>query len=113
MARRAKGSRYEGGTHVPFVIAGADVVAGGRSVDTVVHVADLFATLIELGGGRVPSTGVDSRSLVPFLRNELFGDGDGLVLVESDWLQRGQATGRAVRDARYKLIEMNQSVVGF
>ena len=113
IARRAKGSLYEGGTHVPFVIAGADVVAGGRSVDTVVHVADLFATLIELGGGRVPSTGVDSRSLVPFLRNELFGDGDGLVLVESDWLQRGQATGRAVRDARYKLIEMNQSVVGF
>jgi len=107
IARRAKGSLFEGGTHVPFVMWGADVVEGGRSVDAVVHCVDLFATLIELGGGRVPFSGVDSRSLVPLITNDVAVWEAGTVYTASDMLQAGNATGRALRSERYTFIEIN------
>ena len=107
IVRRAKGSLFEGGTHVPFVMWGADV-EGGRTVDAVVHGVDLFATLIELGGGRVPFSGVDSRSLVPLMKNELAGWKADSVFIASDMLQGGNATGRALRGERFAVIEINE-----
>ncbi|VGO15681.1 Arylsulfatase [Pontiella desulfatans] len=104
IAGRAKGSLYEGGTHVPFFIWGADVADGGRTNDSVVHVADLFATIIELAGGVPPETGADSRSLVPILDNGTFAPAEDSVLVETDNLVPGGGSGRGIRSGSYKLI---------
>lgn len=97
---RAKGSVYEGGTHVPFIITGASVTNGDRDTMEVVHCVDLFATILELAGGTVPDSAADSRSLLPILADQNFVPTEDCVLVETD-----NAGGkRAIRNADYKLI---------
>jgi len=109
-AGRAKGSLYEGGTHVPFLIYGADVVNGGRTNDSVVHCADLFATILELAGGTMPAIGgEDSRSLVPIIKDQAFLPEDDRILMETDILFGGTTSGRAIRDSQYKLIRIEGS----
>ena len=104
---RAKGSLYEGGTRVPMIIAGPDVVNGGRTNDAVVHCVDLFATIIELAGGTVPAgAGEDSRSLAPILEDAAFNPAEDCILVESDDLPGAADFGRAIRNATYKLIRI-------
>ena len=44
---RIKGSSYEGGLAVPLIVAGPGVAAGAEC-DRLVHVTDLFATIVEL-----------------------------------------------------------------
>ncbi len=113
ISQRAKGSLYEGGTHVPFLIYGADVVDGGRTNDSVVHCADLFATIIELAGGIPPASGTDSRSLVPILENQIFQPSEDCILVETDSLPGSGNAGRAIRDSLYKLIRVDGVDNGF
>ncbi len=104
---RAKGSLYEGGTHVPMMIVGPSVVNTGRTNESAVHCADLFATMIELAGGTVPSgAGDDSRSLVPILENKNFQPLEDCILMESDDLLGSTTSGRAIRDNQYKLIRI-------
>jgi arylsulfatase A-like enzyme len=55
---RSKHTVYEGGIRVPLIVAGPHVAAPGRS-DALVHVVDVFTTLMEIGG--VPLTDVGSR----------------------------------------------------
>jgi arylsulfatase B len=47
--RRGKGSTYEGGVNVPFVVMGPGIAAGMDN-PALVHTADLFPTLVELAG---------------------------------------------------------------
>lgn len=104
--RRAKGSLYEGGTHVPMIVAGDAVVNGGRTSDAVVHCVDLFATMIELAGGTAPE-GVDSRSLVSILQNQTFTPAETAIFLGSDNLNVGSTgVGRAIIDPPYKLIRV-------
>ena len=70
----AKGSLYEGGVRVPFLINGPDIVSPGRESTAPVHAVDLFSTILALAGinesTAVPgSVTIDSRSLVPILQN--------------------------------------------
>lgn len=100
---RAKGSVYEGGVNVPFIVRGPGVVRGESQ--GLVSVVDLFATFTELGGATAP-TGVDSVSLVPYFRNP---DAAVRELVYSETFEPngpGPYTrhDRTVRNARYKLI---------
>ena len=76
----AKGSVYEGGVNVPFIIADGHalhesgvsgtgtgrVVSPGRVSTALVQTVDLFATIAAIGGADA-STGIDSVSLVPLL----------------------------------------------
>lgn len=102
-ANHAKGSLFEGGINVPFIVRGPGVRRG--ECDALVSVVDLHATFAELG--RVRSTAEDSVSLVPYFQQP------GLAL--RDWVYselfspNGGAPPfasheRAIRDARYKLI---------
>ncbi|MDE0739430.1 MAG: sulfatase-like hydrolase/transferase, partial [Planctomycetota bacterium] len=112
-SRSGKGSLYEGGIHVPLVIAGPSVVDGGREVEGLVDLTDIYATVIELAGGDMDSTvpagvEVDSVSLVPYLVEpqaedlrpwaftQLFGDGGRPGNMNT--------RGHTIRDGRYKLI---------
>ncbi len=110
IAGRAKDSLYEGGVRVPFIIAGPDIASPGRTSSEVVHVVDIFASVLEIAGVDVasalpPGLPNDSRSLVPILRNELFTPAEAAVLMEdSGATPAGSLTGRAARLAQYKLI---------
>ena len=93
----AKGSLNEGGIHVPFFAAGPDVYQTGTS-DKLVHVSDLFATILDLTESEIPA-GLDlnSESLVPIFNGtdtadreiiaEVFNQGpnDGRALIMDDW----------------------------
>ncbi len=72
---RAKGSIYQPGITVPFIISGPSVRNQGRVSTALVNTQDLFATIVELTGftnwrSQIPTNKpVDSKSLVPILQN--------------------------------------------
>lgn len=93
----AKGSLNEGGIHVPFFAHGPAVRQSGTS-DKLVHVVDLFSTVLDLTG--VDQSGgldVHSESIVPIFDGtdtadrciiaEKFGinDFDGRSLIMDEW----------------------------
>jgi len=97
----AKGNLGEGGIHVPFFATGPDVFQTGKT-DKLVHVADLFSTVLDLTGVDAAATAdIDhnSNSLVPIFQgidtasrciiSEKFGDnnGNGRALISSNWPQ--------------------------
>lgn len=85
---KAKGTTFERGTRVPFVVAGMAVNAPGRSESELVHVVDIWATLIELGSGSIPGGlpyNVSSVSLGPVLASQAHLPLHDFVLVGSRW----------------------------
>jgi len=70
----AKGSLFEGGTHVPLFAAGPDIHISGTS-DKLVHCVDLYSTILELANispsAATAGITIDSNSLVP-----IFNDSD-------------------------------------
>lgn len=68
--RSGKGSLYEGGTRVPFIVRWPGRVPPGAVCDVpAVHV-DIYPTLVELGGGRLPAKQIfDGESLAPLFRD--------------------------------------------
>ena len=105
----AKGSLYNGGIHVPFMIAGPGVASGAVS-DALVNSADLFATLLELAGidsaEAVPEgITVDSVSLVPYLSDPGRESIRQWVYADSFTTDAGlESGGYTMRNQRYKLL---------
>ncbi|MBI5691325.1 MAG: sulfatase [Verrucomicrobia bacterium] len=68
--RSGKGSLYEGGTRVPFIVRWpGQVKAGAVCAVPTIHV-DIYPTLVGIAGGRMPTTQVfDGESLVPLMRD--------------------------------------------
>ncbi len=52
--RNQKGTLYEGGIRVPFMVKWPGVVKPASISDEMVTSADLFSTIIEMGGGKLP-----------------------------------------------------------
>lgn len=75
-ADRAKGTIYDYGVRVPFIISGPSVLNPGRVSDALVNTVDLFATILELFGyvdwpSQIPSnTPIDSKSILPILKDQ-------------------------------------------
>ena len=68
----AKDTLYQGGIHVPMVIAGPDVTTCGTS-HKLVHCVDLFSTILDLAGINVETATasvdtIDSQSLLPVIK---------------------------------------------
>ncbi|MGJ8724688.1 MAG: sulfatase-like hydrolase/transferase [Roseibacillus sp.] len=97
----AKGSLNEGGIHVPFFATGPDIIQTGTT-DTMVHVVDLFSTILDLTGVNVATAtaGIDilSQSIVPIFQGSDMSDRcivsekfnlnaatDGRALMMDDW----------------------------
>jgi len=105
-----KPSLYQGGVHVPLVIAGPSVVDGGRRNDDLVDLVDVMPTVLELAAVDIRDTQPADKPL----------DGMSLlnVLIDPDathhrewsmseiWGPRGRydETGQTVTDGSYKLI---------
>jgi arylsulfatase B len=98
---RAKFTVYEGGVHVPLVVAGRGVTRAGQREDALVNGVDLFATIAQLAG--VPDAVMhDGVSFTDALTNPDF-DGRDHIYTEYHDTDRGGSW--AVRDRRYKLIK--------
>ncbi len=107
----AKGSVYQGGVTVPFIISGPDVVNPNRTSDALVNTADIFSTVLELFGdtnwqSQIPTTVVDSKSLLPIILNT--------ATVARPWefsevFKNPALTtdGKAIRNQDYKLIKFD------
>jgi arylsulfatase B len=105
----SKGSLYQGGIAVPFIISGPDVIDPNRTSNALVNTVDLFATIQELFGNtnwqsQIPTTIVDSKSIMPILSNTVtsirpwaFSEIFRVTPVASD--------GKAIRNLEYKLIK--------
>ena len=68
--RSGKGSLYEGGTRVPFIVRWPGQIKPGAASDVPgIHV-DMYPTLVALAGGKMPESQVfDGESLVPLMRD--------------------------------------------
>ncbi len=108
--KRAKGTVYQGGVHVPLVVAGSGVRGANREAKGLANAVDLFPTILELAGMdpaiAVPAAvRTDGISLVPYLQNRpqprprtwSFAE-EFTLTYDGDWQ-------RAIRDSDHVLIE--------
>jgi arylsulfatase A len=66
-----KNSVTDGGTHVPMIVWGPDVVPKGRVCDDLVDVVDLFPTFCEMGGAQIPTQlMLSGHSLLPQIHGQ-------------------------------------------
>ncbi len=108
--RSMKGSPYQGGTRVPAFFRWRGRLARGVDVDMLTAHVDLFPTLAEIAGAKVPpSIQLDGRSLVPLLRDARANWPDRYVFVHKGRWARGKAAEAkyadcAVRNERFRLV---------
>jgi arylsulfatase A-like enzyme len=68
--RGGKGTLYEGGLRVPFIVRWPGVVPAGTTSDVPVAHVDIYPTLLTLAGGTPPASHrLDGVSFAPILRN--------------------------------------------
>lgn len=107
----SKGTIYQGGVNVPFIISGPDVVNPNRTSDALVNTVDLFATILELFGdtnwqSRIPTTIVDSKSLLPIIKNTA-STIKTAAFTEIFKTSVTPADGKTMRNADYKLLKFD------
>lgn len=67
--RSGKGSLYEGGTRVPFIVRWPGAAKPGTTCDVPATHVDIFPTFLALSGGQKPKQTLDGESLVPLFRD--------------------------------------------
>lgn len=109
---KAKGTIYEYGVHVPFVISGPSVVNPNRYSNALVSTPDLFATALELMGVSdwhsyiVPTKPTDAVSIVPIVKNQ------ASQIRNWDFTELFTPTptindGKTIRNLTYKLLNFD------
>lgn len=109
---KAKGTIYQYGVHVPFIVAGPSVVNQGRVSDALINTTDIFATVLDLfkytaWPTQIPSSKpIDSKSLFPIIKNT--------ATTVRPWsfceifkLTTDSADGKAMRNIDYKLLRFD------
>lgn len=101
--RRGKGSIYEGGVRVPYLVSWPTHLSAGTIDERPVSTLDVFATALGVAGVAMPTDKkYDSVDLMPFLRGEksgtpherLFWGDDGRYAVrEGKWKMVGSTNG--------------------
>ncbi|RMF36933.1 MAG: N-acetylgalactosamine 6-sulfate sulfatase (GALNS) [Planctomycetota bacterium] len=103
--RGGKGSLYEGGLRIPFLVRWPGRIEPGRVSDLLCYQCDVFPTLAELTGGRAPAD-VDGLSILP----ELLGPAAvGRQQPQHDHLYWEYRDQRAVRMGNWKGIRTKPS----
>ena len=102
--RSEKGSLYEGGIRVPFIVRWPGAAAPGITSDALVTSIDLFPTFVELAGGRMPvGQAFDGTSLVPLLRGSAQAPGRAIFFHYPHY--HHSVPAGAIRQGYFKLIE--------
>ncbi len=100
----SKHDNYEQATRIPLIVSAPGVTKPGtRAANALVETVDIYPTLAELAGLPAPQVpqGMDGKSFVPVLRDPMLSTRDYIFHV----YPRGERIGRAVRTARYRLVE--------
>jgi iduronate 2-sulfatase len=104
-----KHTNYEEANHIPLLIVAPGVTQPGTRTNAMTETVDLYPTLAELAGLPAPQVPqpIDGRSLVPVLRDPAATVKDHIVHVypRTAPARGGELLGRAVRTARYRLVE--------
>jgi arylsulfatase A-like enzyme len=96
--RAGKGTVYEGGVRVPFLISWPGKIAAGKTDDRPVSSVDVFATSLAVAGAPMPTDKkYDSVNLLPYLTGEKTG-----APHERLFWRNGEL--RAVREGNWKLV---------
>lgn len=109
---KVKGTVYQYGVHVPFIVAGPSIVQPNRASDALVNTADIFATTLELMGyanwkSQINvSQPVDSKSFLPILKNTTTKTRDW-TFTEIFKLEHDDKEAKAMRNEEYKLIQFD------
>jgi arylsulfatase A-like enzyme len=108
---RGKNTLYEGGIHVPLVIAGPAVANPNRTNATPANMVDVYATILEMAGinsaATIPTNNpIDGQSLLPVLQT------NNLTLPRYGFSEQfgtnnptAANAGRTLANTRYKLID--------
>ncbi len=103
--RGAKGSVFEGGIRVPFVIGFSDRLKAGTTYDQPVSSLDVMATALAAAGIKMPTDKVyDSVDLLPYLT----GEKQGAPHQRLFW-RAGQGKVAAVREGDWKLLKLEEN----
>ena len=92
-----KSTLYEGGVHVPLIVAGAGVDRRGENEDALINASDLYATILESAGLDLPGGIYNSLSFEPLLR--------GTEADKRDYLYAELGEDWTIRNRQYKLIQ--------
>ncbi len=106
-----KGTPHEGGTHVPAFFHWKGQIAQGVDASQLTAHIDLFPTLAELAGAKLPTGGqVEGRSLVPILKDPQAEWADRYLFTHRGRWKKGDDPDKskykacAVRNTRFRLI---------
>jgi arylsulfatase A-like enzyme len=97
---KTKFTVYEGGIHVPMIIAGDGVTQMGAREDALINITDLFATIAEMAGVDEVSQ-PDSVSFMDALTNPSFV---GRKYAYSEFRFDDGSTAWTARNFQYKMI---------
>lgn len=115
---QAKGTVYQYGVHVPFIVSGPSVINGGRKSDALINTVDIFATIQELygnmnWGSQIPTNKpVDSKSALPILKNQS-STIRPWAFCEIFKTITDSADGKAIQNLSYKLIRFDDGESAF
>ena len=115
---KAKGSIYQYGVNVPFIISGPAVVNPNRISNQLVNTQDLFATIIELCGisnwqSQIPADKpIDSKSIMPIILNQDIAVRPW-AFTEIFKVLTDSYDGKAIRNLDYKLLYFDDGRIEF
>ena len=99
-----KHTNYEEAAHIPLIIVAPGVTKPGTRTRALVETVDLYPSLCELAGVTAPS-GLDGASMVNVLKTPSAAGKEAVHHV----FPRDARMGRAVRTARYRLVEWKEN----
>ncbi len=95
-----KHTNYEQAARIPLIVVAPGVAQAGAKTGALAETVDIYPTLCELAGLPAPQ-GLDGASFAAALKNPTATTKDAIFHV----YPRSQMLGRAVRTARYRLVE--------
>ncbi|MEZ6140334.1 MAG: sulfatase [Zavarzinella sp.] len=104
--RAGKGSAYEGGVRVPYIVYWPGVTkAGSVSTEPIITV-DVLPTVAEIVGAKIPENHVvDGKSLVPLLKGSHSLERDAIYWHYPHYHPGGATPYSAIRKGNYRLVE--------
>src|SRR5262249_5721562 len=104
--RAGKGSAYEGGVRVPWIVHWPNVTKPGTTTDVPIITCDLFPTLVEMCGLTTPSTHtVDGVSLVSGLKGGAAPEREALYWHYPHYHPGGATPYSAARFGDWRIVE--------
>lgn len=98
-----KWNLYDEGTRVPLIVQWQGHMAAGTRTQVLVQWIDILPTLIEAGGGTVPS-GLDGRSFLPVLEDKSTTHREAIFTTHSNDGEMNVYPSRSMRSSRWKYI---------